>query len=366
MVNTRTSMVRAVLVLMVGILLLAACGGGGGSSQEPAAGDTAETADGGTEAPAGGAEATWQHQTIAPESWFGSQVQTEWANAVAEATDGQLTIEMFYAASLGVTDSQVFRAVGGGVLQSADMFGASTAGELPTVSAMELPFYLPPDIELRHAVSDELRPTFEEEFAARGVKLLAVSTLEPRNIYTTTPVETLDDLEGLNIRSVGAIETTLTDAIGASPVAIDAADLYTSLQQGVVDGYWLTYSTTRDFNFHEVVDYAWEVAQGGATWFLVANLDGFEALPPEVQDTVVELGLEAENQMWETVPQVDDENRAWLVDNGMTVNEASEDDLATMRAASQPIWDEWVDTMGNTGVDMFATMEAVLEEQGYE
>ena len=357
--NSKTKR-ETVLGLVLAMLLLAACGQDTNGSQADA-GDQA-----GGEEPTG-ETVTWQHQTIPPESWFGSQVQREeYADALDEATDGRMQVEMFHSGGLGVSDSQIFNSVGSGVLESSDMFGVANSGELPLLSAMELPFYLPWDVELRRAVSDQLRPIFEEEFEARGVKLLAVSTLEPRVIFTTDPVENLEDLQGMSLRTVGAMETTLTRALGASPTAIDSADLYTALQQGVVDGYWLTDSATRDFNHYEVVNHLWEVDQGGATWFMVANLDAFESLPADLQEAVVEAGLATEDRMWEEVANAVEENRAWLTsEGGLTAHPTSEEDYAAMREQAEPLWEEWTEQTGDQGAEMFETMEATLSEHGY-
>lgn len=371
------SRLLAVMWLALAALILAACGGAetdpgtaGGdtgaaetdAAADPRTGDPQDSDAGDGPEQAAGPATTWQHQTIAPEGWFGSQAETRWGEAIAEATDGQLTLEMFYAAGLNVTDSQVFRALADGVLESADYFGPSTAGEVGIANAIELPFLIPYDMELRREIVEEIRPVLEQTFAERGVIMLAMVQLEPRNLYTSTPVNSLEDLSGLQIRTVGPQETQLTEDIGATPVAIDAAEVYTALQQGVVDGYWLTHSTTRDFNFYEVINHSWEVSQGGAAWYVGVNQAAFEALSPDVQATVTELALEMEDEMWTEVPQVVDETRAFLEDNGVTVNsDVPEDDLERMREASQPIWDEWLTANGEQGQQLFDTIQSRID-----
>lgn len=307
-------------------------------------------------------QVNWQHQTIAPGAWFGSEAQARFAERVGEASSDAVGIELFPAAGLGVSDSEVFESLAAGVLNIADFFGASTAAEVGVANAVELPFLIPYDPELRREVGDAVRPVFEEVFAERGVQLLALAQLEPRNIYTTTPVESLDDLRGVQLRTVGALETRLTEELGSTPVDVDAAELFTALQQGVVDGYWLTHSTTRDFNFHEAITNVWEINQGGAMWFVGANLDAFEALSTQTQELLREEARKMEEEMWEEVPEVQEEAREFLTEEGITIAEdVSEEDMQAMLAAAEPLWEQWIEDNGEVGQELFDAIESVIE-----
>ena len=97
-------------------------------------------------------------------------------------------------------------------------------------------------------------------------------------MFTTFPVETLDDFKGKKMRA-GGPQAMFHEAIGGAPVSMGAGDIYTSIKLGTIEGtYWDT-GGTDDMKFYEVVDYAimpgWNPAQHQSTYI---NLDSWNAL----------------------------------------------------------------------------------------
>ena len=76
-----------------------------------------------------------------------------------------------------------------------------------------------------------------EEAAEEGV-YWSTDKVYPTEMVVDRPIESMEDFEGLKIRSSGALQTFLTEA-GASASYIPGGELYTALSSGVVDGaHW--------------------------------------------------------------------------------------------------------------------------------
>ncbi len=69
----------------------------------------------------------------------------------------------------------------------------------------------------------------------QDTKLMMVFTTGPGDLYTKTPVRTLKDLKGLEIRATGLSAKTLS-VLGATPVAMAQSEAYEALSKGVVRG----------------------------------------------------------------------------------------------------------------------------------
>src|SRR5439155_24731858 len=95
------------------------------------------------------------------------------------------------------------------------------------------------------------------KLADKGIVSLGFMELGGRHVTNSKrPIRTLEDLKGLKIR-MQPNETHLATfrALGANPVAMDIKELYSALQQGVVDGQENPYSIIEANRFGEVQKY---------------------------------------------------------------------------------------------------------------
>ncbi len=159
------------------------------------------------------------------------------AERLAEKSDGRLTIEIYPSQQLG-TERQCLELLQIGSLGMTKVSAAVLENFAPVTKVLSLP-YMFRGSEHAYAVFDgpigkELLLA-SEPFYLRGLCFYDAGS---RSFYTkTTPIREPADLEGLKIRvqeSVTAIN--LVRAMGGAPTPISYGELYTALQQGVVDG----------------------------------------------------------------------------------------------------------------------------------
>ena len=137
-----------------------------------------------------------------------------------------------------------------------------------------------------------------------GIKMVAANwAYGARHTLTTKPVNTVDDLAGLQIRvPTNQIQTKGFEVLGATPVGMSLGDVYTALQQGTIDGlenpltvlYNGAYQEVCKYLIldHHILDYT--------CW--VCGTDFFNTLTPEQQQILIDAGNEAgayNNQMLE-------------------------------------------------------------------
>lgn len=159
------------------------------------------------------------------------------AERVAEKSDGKLQVEIYPAQQLG-TERQALELLQIGSLAMSKTSGGVMENFSPKIKALSLPYifkgrehaYRVQDSEVGKEILLE-----SEKYLMRG---LGYFDAGQRSFYTKDrPVNSPEDLEGLKIRvqeSVMAIN--LVRALGAAPTPISYGELYTALQQGVVDG----------------------------------------------------------------------------------------------------------------------------------
>ncbi|WP_208586698.1 TRAP transporter substrate-binding protein [Gracilibacillus suaedae] len=165
------------------------------------------------------------------------QALTTFVDSVEEKTDGNITFEVFPNGVLG-SESEVLEQVQNG---SVDMTKVS-AGALESFSneyaVFSLPYIFTSDTHYRSVMESDIVQEIYQSTEDKGFVGVSYFDSGARSFYTVdTPIETPEDLEGLNIRvmdSQTAID--MVDLLGGTPTPLGYNEIYTSLQQGVIDG----------------------------------------------------------------------------------------------------------------------------------
>ena len=175
-----------------------------------------------------------------------------------------------------------------------------------------------------------------------GIKMVAANwAYGARHTLTTKPVNTVDDLAGLQIRvPTNQIQTKGFEVLGATPVGMSLGDVYTALQQGTIDGGENPLSTLYGRKHHEVAKYL--ILDGHVLNFTnwVCSSMWFDGLTPEQQEALIETGKEAGVYNNELQAEADDYYKGLMIDEGVTVVEPTEEVLEGFREKAKAFYDE--------------------------
>jgi len=166
--------------------------------------------------------------------------------------------------------------------------------------------------------SEVLDQAFEEK---ANIKLLSYICYSPSAVMgTTKPVHKVEDYKGLKIRSLGKSVSVLIDAVGAASVIMSAADMYMSLQRGVIDGVFTGITSIHERKLYEVTKHVQDFGLFVPSAFsLAANLDFWNKLAPLQKKAILEAALIAEIYSTERAIEGEGEARKALLDKGIEV-----------------------------------------------
>lgn len=194
-----------------------------------------------------------------------------------------------------------------------------------------------------------------------GLKMVAANwAYGARHTLTTKPVNTVDDLAGLQIRvPTNQIQTKGFEVLGATPVGMSLGDVYTALQQGTIDGGENPLSTLYGRKHHEVAKYL--ILDGHVLNFTnwICSSMWFDGLTPEQQDALIETGKEAGVYNNELQAEADEYYLGLMKEEGVTVVEPTEEVLDGFRAKAQAFY-ELGDTFGWSD-GLYETVKAAME-----
>jgi C4-dicarboxylate-binding protein DctP len=132
---------------------------------------------------------------------------------------------------------------------------------------------------------------FEDKFNQILIGLIADNGY---NLCTNFELNKVSDLKGKKLAGAG-LNLKWLEYAGAVPVQSSLPDAYTSMQTGVYLGWIMFPSGYVNFKLHEVGKYYTEIGFGAITWHgLTINKNRFAKLPKDVQQIILEVGLEYE------------------------------------------------------------------------
>lgn len=276
-----------------------------------------------------------------PAEHSSSQAMERFAEAVSVATNGDLEIANFPAMQLGGAQENVDQ-VKSGVLFGTWIGAAYLSGNVPEVEAVSLPFVYPSRETAFRVIDGEVGDELNMRLADRGFLPLGWMELGSRNVTNNVrPIATVEDLTGLKVR-LQPNETHIATfrALGANPVSMGIAEVYSALQQGVLDGQENPYSVIKSRNFNEVQKYVSDTNHFFDFIAFVVNRDQFEALPEDQQQSLREAAADAVAWQRSTAATEDEAARKALIDSGMEFTAITDEARAAMREAAAPVIDE--------------------------
>jgi tripartite ATP-independent transporter DctP family solute receptor len=267
-----------------------------------------------------------------------SVAMNQFRDDLAKASGGQFTVDVFPAMQLGGAAENV-QNVRAGTLQMIWVGMAFLSRTVPELEAISLPFQFETREQAFRVVDGPVGKLLDAKFADKGLTDLGFMELGGRHVTNSKrPIKSVEDLKGLKIR-MQPNETHLATfrALGANPVAMDIKELYSALQQGVVDGQENPFSVISASRYFEVQKFVSNTGHFFDFINVVANRRAFEALPAAQQKQLRDSMAKAVAWQRSRAAAEETESIAEIKKRGMTYDEVSPQFREQMRKGSAGI-----------------------------
>ncbi|MEO1191782.1 MAG: TRAP transporter substrate-binding protein DctP [Pseudomonadota bacterium] len=282
---------------------------------------------------------TWRMQTIAaPNTSEYDDLAQAFADRVAELSNGQMEIRVFPSGVLS-NELEAGSAVGRGVFDLWHSYMQLHAAKNKVFrSANEWPVNAD-RLQAAMWYQQGGKDLYRQALVDDNLYHVGVTPVSGEHIWSKVPLNSVEDLEGLKIRS-GGVASRSFELLGAAPVSMPGSEVYQGLQRGIVDAAeWTTLPVNYGFGLHEVTDYVITPSySGGATYDWVSNLDSWNELPDNLK-RVVEVALaEVSYDYWMKVKAEEAEILKKLAEEeGMTIITWSDEDMRKLEEARMKV-----------------------------
>lgn len=281
-----------------------------------------------------------------------SVAMQQFKKEVEAASKGSLQIEIFDNMQLGGAQENVSQ-TRSGTIHMTWVGMAFLSRTVPELEAVSLPFMFPSRQVAYKVMDGAVGDLIEGKMADKGFVSLGFMELGARQVTNSVrPIKAMADLKGMKIR-MQPNETHLATfrALGANPLAMDIKEVYSAMEQKVIDGHENPYALILASRFNEVQKHVSNTAHFFDFIAVVANKKKFDALSPEhkkVVQTAMSNAIAAQRTM---ATKADAESLAELQKKGMTYTEMPASEREAMRKATAGVVDDVRKRVGGTLVD---------------
>jgi TRAP-type C4-dicarboxylate transport system substrate-binding protein len=199
----------------------------------------------------------------------------------------------------------------------------------------------------------------------KGVKLLGVFTHGPGQMFTKRPVHSINDVQGLKIRTGGGVAEAVAKALGTSAFVKPAPESYELLKSGVADGVFFPMESIISFKLDTVLEQA-TLFPGGmysSAFGFFMNEEKWNKLPKQDQDAIDKISGEwiarHAGQSWD---EADRKGLEVLKKSGVKIVNADPAFVAEVKRRSAPIIEDWIQKASAKGVDAARILAEFREE----
>lgn len=299
----------AFMLTLTMLLSLTACGGSSTPSNDGSSNDSSAATD----------SITIKIATIHTDDYPSSQAMFKLQELLEERSNGVIKCDVYTNCALG-GEQDCLDQLQMGTLDVA--YVSPVAASLdPHINIFDMPFLFDSYDDVEKLVSNqEVMDQILCGFKEHGVVPVAAMHNGLRVVSSTKPINSLADLKGMKMRVPQApVSIAIFQALGANATPIAFNELYSALQQNVVDGQENGYPTYATNKYYEVNKYVAETFHMWGIHELFYSQAFLDKLSPELQEIALQAGREAAEYQRGLYVEMQDQCKQESIDNGVTI-----------------------------------------------
>lgn len=283
-----------------------------------------------------------------------------------EICDGAIQFEEVGAGKYG-SEAEMFSGVSDGSIDSACISATTYDHQIPVMQLFSLPYmfqYMNQN-EVLTTNEEFMAPIYEELKDDWGIICIAPPIqCGTRELISTKPVNSMADMKDMIVRNTNnPLFARDFEACGAIPTDIAYSEVYTALQQGVIDAVEMPIEAIYMQSYFELADSLTMLDMHGQFGWHMFSQECWDSLSEEEQGWITEAAQLAVADQWAKLEDHVNELIADMEENAGVI--VLRPDLEEFKQATRVVHEEFRDTIGGGVLDQaYALLDADNAEKG--
>lgn len=293
------------------------------------------------------AQTKWDMPTPYSDGEFHTRNDRMFVEDVKKATGGKLDITVHSNGSL-IKHPDILRAVSSGQVPIAEFLLGAFGNEDPIFAADNVPFVAPGYANAWKFYQAQ-KPFLEKKLKARGLRLLYSVAWPGQGLYSKDPVNSVDDLKGLKMRTYSPLTARLAELLGASPIVVQTPEIPQMFATGAMQAMITSSATGTSTKAWEFVKHYYKTNAWNPKNVIVVNERAYRRLPAAEKKALVAAAGRAEPRGWKMSKEREKGGDETLRKNGVQVSEPSAALKKSLDKIGEQMAAEWEKSAGADG-----------------
>jgi tripartite ATP-independent transporter DctP family solute receptor len=284
----------------------------------------------------------------------------KWAQLLKEKSGGKITLKVFGGGTLG-GDVQVLSAVQGGTIDLTAMNSGILQGIQKEFAIFDFPFMFESGKEADAVLDGAFGKKLGDLVETKNLHHLAYWELGFRQLTNSKrDIKTLEDFSGVKLRVIQSpIYIDTFSALGTNPVPMSFTELYSALEQRIIDGQENPFSVIESSKFQEVQKFLTVSNHMFNPQSVLISKKKWDSLNQDEKDVLTSTLVEATKWQRENSRKLGEDSLANL-QKSMTVSVLPPEELVKIRAKLKPVIEKFG---ADVGLDLVKELQDALEQQ---
>ena len=272
----------------------------------------------------------------------------KFAELVEQKSGGKIKVRVFPSGQLG-GDLPNVSALQGGTLDLMVLNAGLLVGVVKEFAVFDLPFQFNTPQEADAVADGSVGKKLFDKLPEKGLVGLGYFELGFRNVTNgKRPIAKLEDLQGLKLRVLQSpLFIDVFNTLGANTIAMPFPEVYTAMEQKVIDGHENPFTVIADSKLYEVQKYVSTTRPLSTTRNpLIMSKKSWDKLSDEEKKIIQSSLDEAKTYQRQVSREAEAKAIALLKEKGMQINEVSPQEIARMREKIKPVLDKYSKEVG--------------------
>ena len=276
----------------------------------------------------------------------------EFGKILEKETGGSIKVQVFTDGVLG-GDRQTLEGLQMGTIHCTSVSTGPIAAFVPQFDVFDLPFLFKDKATAFKVVDGPIGQELLNKLPAVG--MIGFNYWENGFRHLTNnkrEVKTAEDIKGLKIRTLESkIHVDTWKQLGANPTPMSFSQLYTALEQGVVDGQENPFGNVVSNKFNEVQKYLTTTGHVyNASPFLLSK-KFYDGLTDKEKEAVKKAATEAQAFQRAANDKEDQDSVGTLTQRGMKITALNPGEQQKVVASLKPVYDKYAEALGKELVE---------------
>ncbi|TCN18415.1 TRAP transporter substrate-binding protein [Mesobacillus foraminis] len=258
---------------------------------------------------------------------------------IEEKTNGKFEVEIYPANELGDEAQFTSGARIGSIQMAITGMGLQTAN--PKIGAVEWPYLFDNYEQANRILNGKVGEEIAKSFRELGVEPIAWTANGFRVVSSNRAIENKEEFKGLRLRMPNIpIFINTGNAMGVNVQPLALSEVFTALEQGVIDGQENPYATLKESGLYEVQSHVVETNHMFSPNVYLMNKEFFDELDQETKDIILEAAQESAQYEWELLQKTEERVKKELQEDGLEIIVPDGEFMKDLRESMDPVYQE--------------------------